>query len=142
MVIRYRVQDGGILTETEMFLTSDCTNYSCVIKNNQIVNINHARKTPSEEVIVLVDQQEVPVDEVQDEILFQPLLNDEPCYLRVWKFGCFLEDQDLPQDFFLKLLPKSTLWFQVVLHDLVRLNFGQNNEGPYSSWIFWTSACC
>ena len=40
-----------------------------------------------EEVIVLVDQQEVPVDEVQDEILFQPLLKDEPCYLRVWKFG-------------------------------------------------------
>jgi hypothetical protein len=79
-----------------------------------------------EEVIVLVDQQEVPVDEVQDEILFQPLLKDEPCYLRVWKFGCFLEDQDLPQDFFLKLLPKSTLWFQV--HDLVRLNFCQNNE--------------
>ena len=84
-----------------------------------------------EEVIVLVDQQEVPVDEVQDEILFQPLLKDEPCYLRVWKFGCFLEDQDLPQDFFLKLLPKSTLWFQV--HDLVRLNFGQNNEGLYCS---------
>ena len=61
-----------------------------------------------EEVNNLVDRQEVPVDAVQDEILLQPLLKDGPCYLRVLKFGCFLEDQDLPQDFFLKLLPKST----------------------------------